>query len=303
MNTTAPHDALFKKFLTDPTVARDFMEIHLPPHIRERCDLSTLHFENTSFIEEHLKQQSADVLYRLNIAGSQAYIYVLVEAQSTAEKLMAFRMLKYQMSIMKRHLDEGHKTLPVIVPILFYSGQTKPYPYSVNLMDCFDDPDLARTIMFGDFKLIDLSVLTLEEIKTHKHIALLEGIMQQVYMRDAINLAHYLIALEHSAQVLHSQWQDVLEYVLSVRKQGYFEGFFETFKEISKEQKESVMTLEEFFMEKGVLRGMEKGREEGKHTEAMKIARKMANEGATIDFIKKVTELNDQDLQLLRRSH
>ena len=230
-------------------------------------------------------------------------MYVLVEAQSTAEKLMAFRLLKYQMSIMKRHLDNGYKTLPVIVPILFYSGQTKPYPYSINLLDCFNDPDLARTVMFGDFKLIDLSVLTLEEIKTHKNVALLEGIMQQVYMRDAINLARYLISLDDNARALHSQWQDVLEYVLSVKKRGYFKIFFEAFKETKKEHKEVIMTLEEFFIEEGREQGIEQGIERGKHAEAMKIASKMVDAGIKVDFIKEVTELNDQDLEPLLRSH
>ncbi len=28
--TTTPHDATFRQFLTQPDIARDFMELHLP---------------------------------------------------------------------------------------------------------------------------------------------------------------------------------------------------------------------------------------------------------------------------------
>lgn len=32
---------------------------------------------------------------------------------------MAFRMMRYAIAAMQKHLDAGHKTLPLVVPILF----------------------------------------------------------------------------------------------------------------------------------------------------------------------------------------
>ncbi|ECE9312042.1 ISNCY family transposase, partial [Salmonella enterica subsp. enterica serovar Napoli] len=37
-----PPDATFRQFLTQPDIARDFMELHLPAELRAVCDLSTL---------------------------------------------------------------------------------------------------------------------------------------------------------------------------------------------------------------------------------------------------------------------
>ena len=46
-NTTpTPHDAAFRHFLTQPEIARDFLEIHLPAELRAICDLSTLKLAN-----------------------------------------------------------------------------------------------------------------------------------------------------------------------------------------------------------------------------------------------------------------
>jgi len=33
-STPTPHDATFRQFLTQPAIARDFMEIHLPAELR-----------------------------------------------------------------------------------------------------------------------------------------------------------------------------------------------------------------------------------------------------------------------------
>lgn len=45
-STPVPHDATFRQFLTQPDIARDFMELHLPPELRVCCDLSTLKLES-----------------------------------------------------------------------------------------------------------------------------------------------------------------------------------------------------------------------------------------------------------------
>lgn len=53
---TNTHDATFRQFLTQPDIARDFMEIHLPAELRAICDLRTLKLESGSFVEDDLRQ-------------------------------------------------------------------------------------------------------------------------------------------------------------------------------------------------------------------------------------------------------
>ncbi len=36
---------------------------------------------------------------------------------------MAFRLMRYAIAAMQRHLDAGHKTLPLVVPMLFITVQ------------------------------------------------------------------------------------------------------------------------------------------------------------------------------------
>lgn len=60
--------------LTQPDIARDFMELHLPAELRAVCDLSTLKLESGSFVEEDLRQYFSDVLYSLKTTAGDGYV-------------------------------------------------------------------------------------------------------------------------------------------------------------------------------------------------------------------------------------
>ncbi len=93
--TPTPHDALFKQFLTHPETARDFLQQHLPPALLKTCDLSTLRLESGNFVEEDLRAYYSDVLYSLKTGKGDGYVYCLIEHQSSPDKHMAFRLIRY----------------------------------------------------------------------------------------------------------------------------------------------------------------------------------------------------------------
>lgn len=175
-----PHDALFKSFLTDPKIAKEFLEIYLPDKIKKLCDFNTLKLEPGSYVEKNLRQHFSDILYSLKIVGKDAYIYALIEHLTTPDKLTPFKLLRYQIPIMKQHLDNGHDTLPVVVPLLFYRGEQSPYPFSTDIFDCFENKALAKEIFLKPFPLIDITVIPDDEIRKHKGIAILELIQKNI---------------------------------------------------------------------------------------------------------------------------
>ncbi|CAM3370303.1 hypothetical protein SB6411_00721 [Klebsiella spallanzanii] len=111
-----PHDAVFRTFLSRVETARDFIEIHLPPSLIQICKLDTLRLESGSFIEDDLRPYYSDILYSLETTSGQGYVHVLIEHQSSPDKLMAFRLMRYAIAAMQRHLDT------------LLSGTAKPLP-------------------------------------------------------------------------------------------------------------------------------------------------------------------------------
>ncbi len=154
-----PHDAIFRQMLAQKEVARDFLQLYLPAQFLSICDLNTLQLASGSFIEEDLRSSYSDILYSLQTQHGAGYIYALIEHQSSPDKLMAFRLMRYTLAAMQRHLDAGHNTLPLVVPILFYHGTVSPWPHTLNWLQLFDLPELAGALYGGDFPLVDLTVM------------------------------------------------------------------------------------------------------------------------------------------------
>ena len=70
--TPTPHDATFRHFLTQPEIARDFMELHLPAALRAICDLGTLKLESGSFVDYLSSPQLMALIHYLIQAGESA---------------------------------------------------------------------------------------------------------------------------------------------------------------------------------------------------------------------------------------
>lgn len=102
--------------------------------------LGQLEMQPRSQINDVRQESAVDVLFKTVIEGHEAYIYLLLEHQSTPDPLMPFRMLKYMCNIIDHHLKtHGGKKIPFIYPLVIYHGKRK-YPFSTDLNDLVDAP-------------------------------------------------------------------------------------------------------------------------------------------------------------------
>ena len=212
--TNSPHDAVFKHLLSHRATARDFLDIHLPAPLRALCNLNTLRLESGSFIDDELRASHSDILYSLQTQAGEGYIYLLLEHQSSADRHMAFRLMRYAIAAMQRHLDAGHKTLPLVVPMLFYHGATSPYPFSLNWLDEFADPQLAKTLYGCPFPLIDVTVMPDNDIVQHRRVALLELMQKHIRQRDLSGITESLAAVVMLGYTNRRQLRMLFHYML-----------------------------------------------------------------------------------------
>ncbi|QCR06973.1 Rpn family recombination-promoting nuclease/putative transposase [Brenneria nigrifluens DSM 30175 = ATCC 13028] len=301
------HDALFKTYLSNIDVARDFLTIHLPPHIGEICDFSTLRLEATSFTDETLRTRMSDMLYSLQTQQGAAYIYCLIEHQSTPDRLMAFRLLRYCLNAMQSHLEQGNKNLPLVVPLLFYHGSQTPYPYSLRWLDHFDHPSLAERIYGQPFPLVDLTVIPDDEIKTHRKAALLELVQKHIRQRDILELVQDI-------GLLFSQWapppelrKALLVYMIKSGNTRSVPHFTQILTETLPQHREEIMTIAQQLeqigfkkgMQQGIEKGIEKGMEKGIKTSTRQIARQLLLKGMDKETVQQITGLTPEEVAQL----
>lgn len=297
--TSTPHDAVFKQFLCHPDTARDFLSIHLPASLRERCDLRTLKLASNSFIEPDLRACYSDVLWSLKTADGDGYIYVVIEHQSSPDAHMAFRLMRYALAAMQRHLDAGHKALPLVIPMLFYHGIQSPYPFSLCWLDEFVDSGAARNLYTAAFPLIDITVVPDDDIMLHRRVALLELLQKHIRQRDLLGLVERIAVLLVNGSANDSQLETLFNYLLYSGDEPRFHEFLQAAVERSPQHKELLMTIAERLRQEGHKEGHQEGCQQGQRQEALRIARAMLEQGMDGERVRVITGLSAEDLRTL----
>ncbi|MCG8339710.1 MAG: Rpn family recombination-promoting nuclease/putative transposase [Cytophagales bacterium] len=191
-----PHDRFARAALSDVTVASDFLRAYLPKEVTKRIDFKTLALTNGSFIDEYCRQYYTDLVYTCKIDKRDGYIYCILETQSTPDELMAFRILSYVVDLLKTYLKQhpNAKKLPIVIGLCVYHGRRSPYPYSTDIHDCFEDPELVRRCrVFQEFQLTDLTTISEEEVTSHGTACLMEMLLKQSHTRDFVKAVNILV--------------------------------------------------------------------------------------------------------------
>ncbi len=301
--TSTPHDAVFKRFLRHPETANDFLMLYLPEAIRQRCDFATLRLQSASFIDEDLRAWYSDVLWSVRTTCGAGYIYVVIEHQSSPDNHMAFRLMRYAIAAMQRHLDAGHKTLPLVVPMLFYHGATSPYPFSLNWLDEFADPQLAKRLYGSQFPLIDVTVMPDDEIVQHRRVALLELMQKHIRQRDLSDITESLAAVVMLGYTSPRQLRMLFHYMLQYGNTAEPGVFLRRLARRLPQYEETLMSIAQKLKQEGRQEGRLEGRleglQEGSRREALRIAGSMLQNGLDKETVQKITGLSADELKPL----
>ncbi|HGJ5854645.1 Rpn family recombination-promoting nuclease/putative transposase [Arsenophonus nasoniae] len=298
--TPTPHDAIFKQFLSEKETAKDFFDIWLPDEIKALCDLDSLKVESGSFVDSEMKNYQSDILYSVSTSKGSGYIYVLIEHQSTPDKLIAWRLMRYSLAAMQKHLEDGNKQLPLVFPILFYCGEQSPHPYSTHWLDCFEDRKLAESIYNNPFKLADVTTLDDGEIMQHKRIALLELLQKHIRKRDMTELLDSIVKLLSYNYYTDNQVITMFNYLI---QEGNAQKPMEFITEIAKQSEKhegALMTIAQQIEEIGIQKGLQRGKIEGEKEATFKLAKQFLANGADRYMVKISTGLSDQEIDKLQ---
>jgi recombination-promoting nuclease RpnB len=299
--TPTPHDLVFKQFLTHPDTARDFMQLHLPAELQAVCDFRTLKLESGSFVEENLRPYFSDVLYSLKTTtGDDGYVHVLIEHQSSPDRHMAFRLLRYAVAAMQRHLDAGHKKLPLVIPVLFYTGKRSPYPYSTRWLDEFSDPILAGKLYNKGFPLVDVTVIPDAEIMEHRSMAALTLIQKHIHRRDLAELLDNLATLLQTKPMTGQQFVSLINYVVQAGETSNAETFVRKLARQVPKHEDELMTIAEQLEQKGFEKGIQLGEQRGIEKGKLEVARNMLLKGIDPSAVIDITGLTEDDLSQIQ---
>jgi predicted transposase/invertase (TIGR01784 family) len=126
--------------LRDVAEATSFLQQHLPADLSGSLNWSTLQLREGSFVDDELLRSHSDFLYEVeHVSGEDTlWLYLVIEHQSTPDRWMSFRLLKYCCRIWDVNLQErpAPSELRPIIPLVFYQGERR-WSYATEFAELF----------------------------------------------------------------------------------------------------------------------------------------------------------------------
>ena len=196
------HDPYFKTGMKIPKISVPFLKHSLPKELTKDMDLSQLKLESETLVSETLGRKVVDVLFSVPYKGETAFIYVLVEHQSTVDAWMPFRLVFYVFSIWdqlirgvqdpeeqdgdkskKRNTRSPQEKLPPIFPMVYYNGELA-YTSPLKLTELFEEPELLKRMLLEPMHLVDVGEVDDKAIKHETWLMVFHTLMKYVRKED-----------------------------------------------------------------------------------------------------------------------
>jgi predicted transposase/invertase (TIGR01784 family) len=296
-----PHDLMVRAVLSDLTEAASFLQAHLSNEVSQGLNWSTLRLVEGSFVDEDLRGSEADLLYEVEQVSSQdaVWLYVLLEHQSTPDRWMRFRLLKYCCRIWDQSFRDqpDQRELRAIVPLVFYQGE-QSWSYSREFADLFAEsvrhwPGVPRF----SHGLIDQSGMQPDEVQGELRARIMQLLLMAAYHPELAwmeQVARWLGALSSlpSSGGINYVRLFVL-YILTTQEPEAAQSFRDELRQHAPEVGDDLMTYAQELLKEG--------REEGEIRAEVRIIENLLREGMDWPAIERITGVNETQFQALKQ--
>jgi predicted transposase YdaD len=296
-----PHDMIVRAVLSDLAEATSFLHRHLPQEVSQALNWSTLTLLERSFVDEDLRASEADFLYeieRISDEGS-VWIYVLLEHQSTPDRWLRFRLLKYCCRIWEMSFREhpDQRELRAIVPLVFYQGE-RSWVYSREFADLFAEPvrDWPGVPRFSH-GLIDQSGMQPDAVQGELKSRLMQLVLlaashpELAWMEQVARLLGALASLPPSGGINYVRL--FVLYILTTQEPEAAQSFRDELRQHAPEVGDDLMTYAQELLKEG--------REEGEISAEVRIIENLLREGMDWPAIARITGVNETQFQALKQ--
>ena len=166
-----PHDHFFKHAFGRPDAAAGFFKEYLPPELAVNLDWERLERKEGTFVDETLSERHSDLLFTVPWNDRNVLLYCLFEHQSSEDRWMPLRLLRYMVRIWDAQLgaEPGRGSLSPILPVVLHQSDRTWKP-SNRFRSLLEMPggsidDLAGFIPDFGFRLVDLADMPIEDLR------------------------------------------------------------------------------------------------------------------------------------------
>jgi predicted transposase/invertase (TIGR01784 family) len=247
---------------------------YLPREVLALAELDSLEICKDTFVEKDLKEFYFDLLYKVQLADTDGYVYILFEHKSYRDKLTQLQLLEYMCKIWRLHLKQDiAERLPVVIPLVLYHGPSSRAQANTRFSSLLSGPTEALAAYIPDFSyvLYDLTRFSDDQIKGTVMARVAMLLFKHIFdpqIRDKLPAVLSLLVDLMEKQSVPQYFETVFRYIINNIDEVSVDDLTTIVKEsLSQKQGEFVMTLAEKLrkegFEKGVQQGMQQGMQQG----------------------------------------
>ncbi|TQE77256.1 Rpn family recombination-promoting nuclease/putative transposase [Leptospira noguchii] len=291
---TNPHDRLIRETLQNKEDAISFFKNSLPEAVIELLDLNGLELTQSSFISESLKEEQTDLLFQIPLkSGKKANVYLLFEHKSYLDDSIFSQLLGYISAIYKSQYKVDKK-YSVVIPFVFYHGE-RTWTLGNSFQDRFilsknEEEVFKKYIPDFELELFDLSKVDLSKLESIS-LRVILGVVQKIWEGDTSFLNHLgevfelLTGLKNESKRVEI-FQKLFLYIFNVREIEPTEiTSLLSHSRYNREYEDLTMTTAEKLIKKGKFEGK------------LETAKNMLLDGASLEYVLKITGLTEQELK------
>ena len=249
----------------------------------------------SSFVNKIFQNREADIVYKYKNKN----IFFLIEHQTKIDYSMPYRILEYEIEIMKSAIDirkvkNKEYKLPLVIPIVLYTGKKK-WDAKRYLEESQETLDGVK-IKAGNYNLVDINDFTKEELLQEKTL-----ISKMMLLEKSESTEESIEMLEKIIPNTNKEEKELLKRVISIlfgEKIGK-EKTKELIEKIDGGEGKMLALVDMIRNENKMYINM--GRKEGRKNRNIEIAQKLLKIKMPISQISEVTELTEKEIEKLKQ--
>ncbi|QLY28248.1 Rpn family recombination-promoting nuclease/putative transposase [Nocardia huaxiensis] len=249
----------------------------VPKAVAARLHWNEMELVSGSFVSSELQARCSDILYRTRYDDREAYLYLLLEHQSSSDPLMALRLAAYEIAFWRRWLRDHPKahTVPMVFPVvLFCDTDGGSWTAPMDLSEVIDLDNAARESLaeylprwryvVDDLAAVDVEALLARDLTPA--VATLFFLLKTAPRKTRLGLEDLRPIMRYLRMLTRAgggELEAALTYILSMGDTDRTD-LEPVVDQLGPQAKEALMTTAERLEAKGRVEGRVEGRAEGR---------------------------------------
>ena len=259
---------------------------------------------NSSFISKTFQNKEADIVYKIKDKN----IFFLIEHQSKIDYSMLFRLLEYEVAIIRSAIDKSkikNKSykIPLVMPIVLYTGKQK---WNANkYLEKSQEKIQGLNIKIGNYSLVDINNYTEKELlEDNKFIS------KMMLIEKSKNTEEIAETLEKIISKTQKEDKELLKRIIEIFLEEKI-GIQKSTELIRKLESEGDSMLaivdmirkeNQMYIDMGRKEGKKEGKIEGKTETIKEIVNKMLRKNLPEKTIIEITGINPKEIEKIKNS-